>query len=812
MSPATLKSPLAPLFQRGGCVVIARIRSNGLSGLKAGRQARHYMNKTLNTVSNLWAALRISAVDAQTWFALAKTYTTLGLPWQGGYTARQALRLDAGLSARLNALDLPGWQDTSPGANGVDILLGRASLPESAALVARFLDHLKAHPGDWLSWLYLARLREMQGVEIPGVTFADPSSKPIVGPELVEGHGFDQLRPNGGLAHLNPIGQADQSSFVLQQAQSLEPIPGESLHKLGGWRLNAGDAHGAIAVLSRLLDIRPVRFGSMMILGEALIRVGNVAAAEKAFTRASLSNNVDFLQTLANRVYAHNYWQEAIAALQKGLTIKPDSVPILLTLAKIQSEVYALAACRESLQRIQILSPNHMEAHLLEAGLMGRMGDAKGHLATLQKAYNQQGDPLSRLASSIAMTALYQDDMTAEEVADLHRGVCAPIEKSVMVKTDFSNLRTTDRRLRIAYVTGDLHRQHPVNIYMLPVLLQHDHTHFEIAVYYTGTMHDAYTRQAMSCVDRWVDAQNMDDSALHKAIVADEVDILIDLAGHTASHRLGVFAMRGAPVQASFLGYPHSTGLTQMDWLIGDATVSPPQHAHLFSEGLALLPGSVFCWASVDEYPLPAPRTEDAPVVFGSFNNATKLSPKTIALWAKILHAVPDSRLLLKAPSFRDKEVQARFTSLFAAQGIASDRLLLRGPSGLADMMQEYGDMDIALDPTPYNGGTTTQQALWMGVPVICLKGENFPARMGASFMQTLNQPDWVATDETKYIAAAVKLAQSCQSVRKSRSLFREQMAASALCEINSYTQHLELLYNKMWENYCVGAERRLIS
>jgi predicted O-linked N-acetylglucosamine transferase (SPINDLY family) len=151
---------------------------------------------------------------------------------------------------------------------------------------------------------------------------------------------------------------------------------------------------------------------------------------------------------------------------------------------------------------------------------------------------------------------------------------------------------------------------------------------------------------------------------------------------------LGVFAKRAAPVQATFLGYPHSTGLSAIDWLIGDATVSPSEHAHLFSEGLAQLPDSVFCWAPVDEYPLPPPRAAAAPVVFGSFNNAMKLSPSTIALWSRVLRAVPDALLLLKAPALRDEAAQERFADLFTAAGVARERLIFRGPNGLAEMMQ----------------------------------------------------------------------------------------------------------------------------
>lgn len=728
--------------------------------------------KTDHDIAILWQQLGQSAAQPAVWADLARNYAGLGLPWQAGYVARQALRLDASLTPQLQSLKMGPWQDVAAG----DAMLGRAALPEAATLAERFYAQLKACPGDWLTWLYLARLQEML------------------------------TPPAAGAA-----GTLPPAEHALQQARTLEPVPGETLHWMGVWRLNAGDGHEAVAAFSGLLEIRPVRCGSMMYLGDALLRTGNIAAAEKAYARASLSNNADFLMTLAARVYAHNYWQEAISVLQKALQIKPGNVPILLALAKMQSEVYELADCRDSLRQVQAIEPDNSEARLLEAGLQGRMGDAKGHLATLQTAYESGGDPLSRLASSIAMTSLYHDTLTPVEVADIHRRLCAPIEAATLQKKDFANARTISnppRRLRIGCVTGDLHRQHPVNIFMLPVLLRLDHSRLEIFIYHTGTMHDDYTRQAKDSVDHWTEAAGMLDSALQQAIVADAIDILIDLGGHTSTHRLGVFALRAAPVQATFLGYPHTTGLTAIDWLVGDATVSPAEHAHLFSEGIAQLPGSVFCWAPVDNYPLPPARPAQAPVVFGSFNNAMKISPKTIALWARVLQAVPGSQLLLKAPSLRDVAVQTRFAELFAAQGIARERLLFRGPSGLDVMMQEYGDIDIGLDPTPYNGGTTTLQALWMGVPVVTLTGGNFVSRMGASFMRTLQQPEWVADDEDGYVAAAVKLAQNCSDLRGKRTLLREQMAASPLCDIATYVRHFEDLLLRMWQVRCKGEKQ----
>ncbi len=353
--------------------------------------------------------------------------------------------------------------------------------------------------------------------------------------------------------------------------------------------------------------------------------------------------------------------------------------------------------------------------------------------------------------------------------------------------------------LRVGYVTGDLHRQHPVNIFMLPLLLQQKNSPtLTVCVYHTGNMHDHYTAQARACAQVWHEAAHWSDAALHEQIVADGVDVLVDLAGHTASHRLGVFAMRSARVQATFLGYPHSTGLPCMDYLIGDPVVSPQAHQHLFTETIAQLPASVFCWSPVDDYPLPPPRAPGEPLVLGSFNNALKLSPKTLALWARVLHALPQAKLLLKAPSFTSEEVCAVYRARLQAHGIAPERLMFRGPSELGLMMQAYGEMDIALDPLAYNGGTTTLQALWKGVPVVTLQGHNFLSRMGASFLQTLGEQDWLAHDEDAYLAAVLALAADLPRLRTGRAALRREMQDSALCDIERYARDFEHLLRDM--------------
>ena len=729
-----------------------------------------------NSFSGLWQQLRDQPSDVNIWHQIFARYEQAGLFWQSGYVARQIFRIHPTFAqadvALLGALERQADQQAHA-LLGCSVDHDQSPAPEVVEALATFCAWVTAYPEDWLTWLYLARLLELVGQ--------------------------------------NRLAAWPQLGDALQQANGLEPIAGESLHWLGVWRLNSGDAAGAVQAFSQLLHIRPVRCGSMMFLGEALLRTGQRDAAEKAFSRASLSLNVVFLRDLAQRVFKHNYWYEALQILEKAIALQPDSIPTLLAMTTIHWEIYQLSEAEKLCQRILALDPDNREVVFMISALPGRMGDAKKHFLTVQSQFEQLQDPLSRLASSIAMASLYQDDLSAQAVADLHRQLCAPIQAALASEVPRVMAHPRGQRLRLGLVSGDFYRQHPVNLFMLPVLQHLDHERFEVFVYYTGSMHDDYTLMAKSAANHWIDAGKYDDQALCKRIRCDRIDVILDLAGHTSSHRLGLFSMRAAPVQVTFLGYPHSTGLTCMDWLIGDRWVSPAEHHKLFSEGIAQLPSSVFCWAPVDFYPLPPARPHGARVVFGSFNNVMKLSPQTLDLWARILVSVPDSCLLLKAPSFRDQAVINRFCNLFADRHIDPARLAFQGPTELGEMMQSYGEIDIALDPIPYNGGTTSLQALWMGVPLVCLLGDNFVSRMGASFLHNLGREDWLASDANSYVAIAEALAGQVGELRRSRPLFRDQMAASPLCDLDRYVGDFEKLIDRMWYRHYSGSAERFL-
>jgi protein O-GlcNAc transferase len=709
-------------------------------------------------IGPLWASLRRDPLNPDPWLALAKAYAAAGLAPQQSYSAGQLRRLQPGWAIRL--------PPAQPGGDRLE-LLQQPAVAATQAWAHELECWLELCSHDWLSWLYLARLGD---------------------------------------------GSHASSSQLLQRAEALEPIPGESRHWLGLWRLNAGDPQEAIEALAPLVEQQPQRHGSMLQLGLALVRLGNRTAAEAAFTRASGSTHPPFLRLLAQRVYEHNYWQEAIAVLQRALELAPGDIPTLEALARMHWDIYQLSEAEALCRQVLSLDPTNTEAPYLLNALPGRRGDARAQLAAVEAHYAELNDPSSRLVSSIAMASLYVDDRSPEQIAQLHRTLCQPIEAALNPTPSFANDRDPYRPLRLGLVSGDFHRQHPVNLFMLPLLEQLDPHQVTVTVFHTGTMHDEYTARARSAAHTWIEAGKLDDQTLHQHILDQRIDLLIDLAGHTASHRLGVFALRAAPVQATFLGYPHSTGLSCIDWLIGDAVVAPAEHSHLFSEGIAQLPGSVFCWSPVDDYPLPPPRPAGAPLVFGSFNNIMKLSPSTIALWAALLHDLPEAHLLLKAPSLADASVIERFRALFAAEGIGAERLIFEGPEELGRMMQRYGAIDIALDPTPYNGGTTTLQALWMGVPVISLLGGNFVSRMGASFVSALGHRDWIATDHDHYRSIARELAAQLPGLRQQRPALRQAMASSGLSDLQAYTKAFQRLLRRIWHSHCNGDGSRLLA
>ena len=336
---------------------------------------------------------------------------------------------------------------------------------------------------------------------------------------------------------------------------------------------------------------------------------------------------------------------------------------------------------------------------------------------------------------------------------------------------------------------------------MLQALHRQAGNDIQLTVYATQPYKDALTDRLMACTARWNMVFGMSDEALAQRIHADGIDILIDLAGHTAHNRLPVFGWKPAPVQVTWLGYFATTGVSQIDHLLADPWTVPASLEAGFTEHIWRLPQTRLCFtppsASAAVSALPALRTGH--ITFGCFNNLTKLNDEVIALWARVLHAVPGSRLLLKASQLGSAMVRQTMQSRFKAQGVASDRLILQGPSTREDYLQAYGQIDIALDPFPFTGGTTSAEGLWMGVPVLTLAGDSMVARQGVSLLMNAGLPDWVADAPEDYVAKAMAHASDLTTLATLRSGLRERVMQSPLFDAERFADHLGTALREMW-------------
>jgi protein O-GlcNAc transferase len=290
-------------------------------------------------------------------------------------------------------------------------------------------------------------------------------------------------------------------------------------------------------------------------------------------------------------------------------------------------------------------------------------------------------------------------------------------------------------------------------------------------------------------------------------IRSDGIDILVDLSGHTAWNRLPLFTHRAAPIQASWLGYPGTTGLASIDYLVMDEAAVPPGSEHWCSEAVVRLPFGRFCYAPPDYAPkvAPPPSASRSYTTFGSFNNLNKVGSEVVKLWAAVLAAAPRSRLLLKWKTLADPSTRQRFLDAFAAHEIGPERLELRGASPHPRMLAEYGDIDIALDPFPFCGGLTSCEALWMGVPVVTLPSERPASRQTLGFLTTLGLKELAASSETDYVRIAAELAADPARLTELRQSLRPAMAASPLTDGRQFTPTLEAAFRTMWRRWCAG-------
>jgi predicted O-linked N-acetylglucosamine transferase (SPINDLY family) len=347
-----------------------------------------------------------------------------------------------------------------------------------------------------------------------------------------------------------------------------------------------------------------------------------------------------------------------------------------------------------------------------------------------------------------------------------------------------------------------------VGFLLRDILQHHDASQFSIHCFSMVIRPEEVLPELREAADSWEDIFYLTDDEVADLIRKAEIDILIDLSGHTGFHRLLVFARHPAPVQAEWIGYFHSTGMTSMDYFITDPTTTPVGSGQLFSETPVFMPHTRFCYGPPEYAPDVAvsPLEKLGTITFGTFNRLPKMTDTVVAAWGKILQAVPNSRLVIKSGALSDTKAQERLTARFAQCGISGDRLDLREGSSHAEMLAEYGDIDIALDTFPFNGGMTTLEALWMGVPVVTIAGDTVVSRQTVSVLANIGLAEELAFESVSaYVEGAVSLANDRARLAALRSQMRPRMAASPLRQSEQFTRDLEALYRRMWHAWCAG-------
>jgi protein O-GlcNAc transferase len=648
-----------------------------------------------------------------------------------------------------------------------------------------------------------------------------------------------RLAPQSAKAHLNlgialqALGDHAGASAGYEKALALDPANPYTRYNLGKLRYERGahgdaeellrqalrakpdfaearivlacalDAQGKPEAAAAELDALPAErrdFGAHFIHAGILRRLGRLDDAAGALRRALAlePQNLDARAALFHVLEAQGDPAGAARELEAVLQQRPDWAEALYNYGVVLKKLMRPAEAEDALRRALAVQPGFARATRMLGGVL--LGQCR--IAEALELYRRA--PRDAELMSAELFALNASEAIAEDALFArHAEFGRSLEQAVPARFAFSSRKDPARRLRIGYLSGDF-SYHVVALFLLPVLEHRDRRAFEVFCYSSAERVDQYTRQLAKASDAWRPCAGLPDAQLADAIHADSIDILVDLAGHSGEPQLRVFAQKPAPLQATWLGYLNTTGLTRIDYRITDAHADPVELTDArHTEKLARLPHSQWCYRPFIQTAAAAspPATKNSYVTFGSFNQVLKLSQASRRLWAQILSRVPGSRLaILGVPSGRAHD---DLLSDMEKAGVDTARINVVPYVSLQDYFAWYNQVDIALDTTPYSGGTTTCDALWMGVPVLTAPGERPGSRSAASILTTAGMTDWIASSPEEYVSRAVEAAKDVQLLANLRATLRARLQASPLMDEAGFTKDLENLYRQMWRQYC---------
>lgn len=592
----------------------------------------------------------------------------------------------------------------------------------------------------------------------------------------------------------------DEARAMLNKALALKPDHVMALNNLGIIQREQGRFDEAEVSLRRALELAPDHAMALRNLGVVLRELGRPADGE-AVLRRSLAISPDNVNTYLNLGVALQDLRrlaEAEACYRKGLEVSPDHPTVLNNLGNTLRDLGRLAESEAVLRKALQVSPSYAEAHNSLGGTLSH----QGRFAEAESCYRRALaiDRRHAFANANLLFSLnYHPDKSAEEIfaayCDFDEVMCAPHRRAWR---PHANSRSVQRRLKIGYVSPDF-RQHSVRHFLEPLLSHHDKSVVDVYAYAELSVEDQATARYKSYVDHWVPTAGMSDEALAERIRADEIDILVDLAGHTAKNRLSVFARKPAPVSVSWLGYGYTTGLKAIDYLLTDGVSAPEGSENLFSETPWRLSECFIAYRQAEGMGQVSslPALERRHVTFGTLTRAIRINHRTIRVWAEILKRLPGSRLIVDSINYRDEEMRASLAEKFAVHGISRDRLEIGFHTPPWDVLR---DMDIGLDCFPHNSGTTLVESLYMGVPYVTLAGRPSVGRLGGSILTGAGHPEWIATTEEEYVDIAVSLASDLERLSAIRAGLRTELESGPLMDEAGFARRVEAAYRDMFK------------
>ncbi len=493
---------------------------------------------------------------------------------------------------------------------------------------------------------------------------------------------------------------------------------------------------------------------------------------------------------------------EATSLLERAVALEPRFHEAWLNLGTLLADRVRFGEAERALREAVRLHFGSANAAFNLAILLHKMGRIDEALAEIDRCLALAPDMIEAQRERLNIL-LYAEGSTPRSIFDAHRAMGRRVERGVTPIHPSPRPYEDGRRLRVGYISPDF-RSHAVAHFFAPIIAAHDRDAVEVFCYAEVPVEDEVSRVIRGHARGWFTTCGVSDDEVARRIAADRIDVLVDLAGHSNGNRLGVLARRPAPVQGTWIGYPATTGMDSVDFRITDAVADPPGPGDaLHSERLLRLDPVFLCYSGPPEAPEPDPSPPcltAGHITFGSFNNIMKLSPSVVATWSRILAAVPGSRLMIKSSSPIDQTATDGLLARFAAQGVAPGRVQCVPKSRmLADHYRLYGQIDIALDPFPYNGTTTTCEALWMGVPVVALMGVagRHAARVSASLLRAVGLGDLVVADLDEYVAIAARLAADRDALARLRSGMRARLLGSPLMDARTTARGLEDTYRE---------------